>query len=109
MPVISEIEDNLTKLIYAEKYIAIKYFTSDCDICKALAPAFERFSNDAKFNNVIFVKIKADDNSIARQYITNYKASIMVSYKDGLLINSSTVASEKAMRSFLEELIENKS
>lgn len=109
MAVIEELDENLTRLIYAEKYIAIKYYTHNCESCKALAPAFEKFSNTKKYAEIVFVKILADKNPIASQYIISNKASIMVSYKDGLLINSSTVATEKAMQKFLDELIKNKS
>lgn len=109
MAVIEELDENLTRLIYAEKYIAIKYYTDNCESCRALAPVFEKFSMVKKYSEIVFVKIEASGNPVASEYIGRHQATIMVSYKDGLLINSTTVATEKELKAFLDELIENKS
>ncbi len=104
MAVIESKDEELGKLVYTEKCVVIKYYTKDCENCKTLNPVFEKFSNTEKYEKILFIRLNANENPVAQQFIKTQELPFMVSYKNGLLIESKTIASEKEMKHLLDNL-----
>lgn len=106
MAVIEGTDDTLRHLVYSKKYVVIKYYADDCKMCKELDPVFLQFSKNEKYTDMFFMKIKADNNPVAKKVIMEYDLPFMITYKDGHLVDSNPVTSDKEMIKLIEKLLE---
>ena len=104
MAVIISTEEELRKLIYEKPYVAVKYHNDNFPICQELFKSFTKLSNREKYKEILFVRINADENRIAQKLIEKDVFSFMAIYKNGLLIESKTISSEKDIKAVLDKL-----
>ncbi|HEX8517202.1 MAG TPA: thioredoxin domain-containing protein [Bacteroidia bacterium] len=103
---VKESSDNhLRKLGFNDKLTIVKYDNDTCAYCKQLEEPYEKLSNSAEFCEVLFLRIKASENPVARHEVELKKMPFISIYIQGLLIDCGCVRSEKGITRFLEKLI----
>ena len=106
MKVIEGTYEDLRNLIYKEKFVTVKYYSEDCEKCKVLTDVFKKYSEDKKYSEILFMRMNSEENPVAKRLISEQKLPFMSSFKDGLLIESTTVSSEKEIKKVLDNLME---
>ena len=90
--------------------IILKYHTDECGInCMKLIPVYERLSEETKYKSIVFLRINADSNPVAKTFILNKKAPIVTIYHKGRLVESRSVTNETEMTQLLNLLVNEKS
>jgi thioredoxin 1 len=106
MAVIRTTDDELRHLVYKHPYMAVKYHNDSFRACQELYPQYEKLSNQKKYKQIVFVRIDADENLIAKRIIEKDVFSFMSIYKNGLLVESQTISSPADIKSALNKLLD---
>jgi thioredoxin 1 len=87
--------------------MVVKYGAKWCGPCKAIAPAFERLSNDPRYSSLIlFVDV---DIETTPDLATMYDVSAVPTFqafKNGRIVNQFTGASEEKLKAMARKLVE---
>jgi thioredoxin 1 len=85
--------------------VILKYHTDDCgEPCTQLLPIYEELSEEKRYTNIVFLRINADDNPVAKEYILKKKQPIITLYHKGRLLESTTIGTKEEMISLLDVL-----
>ena len=86
--------------------VILKYHTDACgEPCNKLIPVFEQLSEDPKYDQIVFLRINADNNPVAKNFILNKKAPIVTIYHNGRLIESRSANNQDEMVQMLDMLV----
>ena len=105
MSVIDGTDKDLRSLLYQKHCVAVKYHSSSCERCKAFRPIFDALSRKSKYADILFVRMNADENPVAKKFINDRDMPFMGIYNNGLLLESTTVGSEEAITVLLDKLL----
>lgn len=104
MAITKSTDEDLRRLVYTHPYIAVKYHNDNFRACQELYPEYEKLSENIKYKDILFVRIDADENLIAKKIIEKNVFSFMALYKKGLLVESQTIASPEDIVKGLNKL-----
>ncbi|MES2767082.1 MAG: thioredoxin family protein [Bacteroidota bacterium] len=104
MPVITVNDTELRHLIYSKENAAVKYTSPTCEICKKLAPTYEEISNDPNYKSIFFVKIDANENPVAKEFLDERAMPLLVTYHKGVVMEASPAATEEDILRMLKKL-----
>jgi hypothetical protein len=85
--------------------MAVKYHNDNFIACQELYPEYEKLSRLDKYKDILFVRIDADENLIAKKIIEKDVFSFMCLYKQGLLVESQTISSPEDIIEALDKLV----
>jgi thiol-disulfide isomerase/thioredoxin len=86
--------------------VILKYHTDECgEPCNKLIPIFENLSEQAKYHQIVFLRINAENNPVAKNYILNKKAPIVTIYHNGRLLESRSAKDKDEMVQLLDMLV----
>ncbi len=105
MPVITTDDNELRHLIYSKENAAVKYTSPTCELCKKLAPTYEEISNDPTYKSILFIKIDADENPVAKAFVDERATPLLVTYHKGVVMEASPVATDDDIVRMLEKLL----
>ncbi|HYF01752.1 MAG TPA: thioredoxin family protein [Patescibacteria group bacterium] len=105
MPVRTADDDQLRHLIYSHDYAVIKYTSPTCEVCQALGPHYHDLSEQGKYSNFLFLKIDAEENPIAKQFLAERATPLMVTYKHATVLEADTVYTIEDMVKMLDKLM----
>ena len=105
MPVKQTTDIDLLVETAENQCVILKYHTDECgEPCTSLIPIFEKLSDDPKYRDIVFLRINADNNPVAKHFILNKKAPIVTIYYNGRLLESRTANNRQEMVKLLEIL-----
>ena len=107
---VAETHDSFLFLQVAEHdRVILKYHTKDCgEPCVKFIPIFEKLSRDARYKDIIFLVIDADDNPKAKERILEKKQPVITIYFKGKLLDSRHASTKEGVEELLEELLKVK-
>ncbi len=105
MPVITVDDNELRHLIYSKENTAVKYISATCAICKELAPTYEDFSNNKEYSSILFVKIDAKENPVAKEFLEERETPLLVTYHKGIVIEANPAATPADIQRMLQLLL----
>ncbi len=86
--------------------VILKYHTDECgEPCNKLIPVFEQLSNEGRYDSIVFLRINADNNPVAKNFILNKQAPIVTVYHNGRLLESRSADNKEEMVQMLDLLI----
>ncbi len=110
MAVTHTTDAHLVLEIASHPSVILKYHTDDCgETCKKLLPIYEALSGQKKYADIVFLRIDADENPVAKKFILKKKQPIVSLYHKGRLIETEYVGSEAELVKLLEVILEIRS
>ncbi|MBX0290013.1 thioredoxin family protein [Hymenobacter sp. HSC-4F20] len=104
MKVIDTNDEGLRTIIHDYPRVLAKFTSENCDVCDLLAPPFERFSKDARFQKTVFLRLDVDENPVARKMMDAKVAPFFVAYCRGRLMECDTLRTEEEVLNMLTHL-----
>jgi thiol-disulfide isomerase/thioredoxin len=104
---VHDVNDELLRQLTHEHLKVFAKFTSEgCDTCELLAPPFVKFSDDEEFKTILFVRLNADENPVAKKIMQEKVAPFFVSYCQGRLLECDMLTTEADVLGMLQRLRE---
>ncbi|GAB3823921.1 thioredoxin family protein [Pontibacter rugosus] len=105
MMTITESNDNdLRRLIFDKERVVVKFVDETCPLCKALAPAFARFSTDPTFKHITFVRMNAAENPVSSKEVKMSGTPFFAIYRHATLVDCGIISTEEALKELLLKL-----
>ncbi|GAB2782213.1 thiol-disulfide isomerase/thioredoxin [Hymenobacter luteus] len=104
MKVIDTNDIGLRTLIHDYPRVLAKFTSENCEVCDLLAPPFERFATEERFQKTVFLRLDADENPVARKMMAAKVAPFFVAYCRGRLLECDTLRTEKEVLEMLSKL-----
>lgn len=104
MKVIDTNDEGLRTLIHDYPRVLAKFTSENCAICDLLAPPFERFAMEDRFQKTLFLRLDSDENPVARKMMDAKVAPFFVAYCRGRLIECDTLHTEEEVLEMLGQL-----
>src|SRR5688572_5680526 len=106
MAVTHTTDAHLVLEIASHQSVILKYHTDDCgETCKRLLPIYEALSHQKEYADIVFLRIDADENPVAKKFILLKKQPIVSLYHKGRLLETKHVGSEAEMVELLEVIL----
>ncbi len=84
--------------------VVVKYFAGWCGNCKLFSPKYKRLSDDARFAEIKFIDVNAEENQEARKLAGVKNLPYFAVFKSGELVEGSATSKEEAVVELLEKL-----
>ena len=97
-------DEGLRQLTHERLKVFAKFTDDDCAICLALSPGFARFADEATYEGIVFVRLAADENPVAKLLMKERAAPFFVSYCQGRLLECDTRTTEADVQAQLDRL-----
>jgi len=97
-------DEQLRHLIHEHMKVFAKFTSENCAICDALAPPFTKFVDDPQNVSILFVRLNADQNPVAKKMMQEKIAPFFVSYCQGRLLECDALTEEAQVVAQLERL-----
>ncbi len=105
MSVITTDDNELRHLIFSKDHTAVKYTSPTCELCKKLAPVYEEISNKPSYQSILFIKIDADENPVAKVFVDERAMPLLVTYHKGVVMEASPAATDDDIVRMLQKLL----
>jgi len=92
-----------SKLAEHEKVI-VKYFADWCGTCKLFAPKYLRLSENARFQDIIFLEVNAEQNVASRKKARVDNLPYFATFENGELKEYFSTSLESKVEAMLEKL-----
>ena len=97
-------DEHLRHLTHEHLKVFAKFTSVSCAICQRLAPPFEKFAHEPGNEQILFVRLDANENAVARKMMLEKIAPFFVSYCQGRVLECDNLTSETEVRAQLERL-----
>lgn len=97
-------DEGLRTLIHDFPKVIAKFTSANCDICELLGPPFEKFSYNAAYQSVAFLRLDSDQNPVAKKMMDERVAPFFVTYYKGRMVECDTLKTEEQVRDMLNRL-----
>jgi thioredoxin-like negative regulator of GroEL len=104
MPVITATDESVREQISNNDCVFVAYISPACNVCRTLMPSIEKIATEPRYENIVFIKIDADENPVAKIEMHEKQLPFVVTYKKGLLIECETISTEYDVAKKLEKL-----
>ncbi|WP_223808737.1 thioredoxin family protein [Rufibacter hautae] len=98
-------DNELRSLIFEKERVIVKFIDKDCLICKALAPSFKEFSENAMYGDITFLQMDAAENPVSSKEVKLTGTPFFAIYYKGTLRNCALLSSKEDVREFLDQLL----
>jgi hypothetical protein len=106
MAVTHTTDAHLVLEIASHRSVILKYHTDDCGTpCDELLHIYEDLSDQKKYADIVFLRIDADENPVAKKFILQKKQPIITLYHKGLLLTSRNVGTKEEIIELLEVIL----
>jgi thiol-disulfide isomerase/thioredoxin len=105
MPVTTADDNQLRHLIFSHPYAVVKYTSPTCEVCQALAPHYVRLSDEDAYKDFLFLKIDAEENPIAKQFLAERATPLMVLYHNATVLEAKTAYTIEDIIAMLNTLL----
>lgn len=97
-------DEKLRHLIHEHLKVFAKFTSENCDICEALSPGFAKFVDAPENVGILFVRLNADQNPVAKKMMQQKVAPFFVSYCQGRLLECDALTTDAEVVAQLERL-----
>jgi thiol-disulfide isomerase/thioredoxin len=97
-------DEQLRHLIHEHMKVFAKFTSENCAACAALAPPFTKFIDAPENVGILFVRLNADQNPVAKKMMQEKIAPFFVSYCQGRLLECDALTEEAQVVAQLERL-----
>jgi hypothetical protein len=97
-------DEELRRLTHEHLKVFAKFTSENCDICELLAPPFIDFAGKENFKTILFLRLKSDDNPVAKKLMQEKVAPFFVSYCQGRILECDTLTDEQQVSDMLQRL-----
>ncbi|MES2767080.1 MAG: thioredoxin family protein [Bacteroidota bacterium] len=98
-------DEQLRFLIYSREYTSVKYTSPTCEICKNLAPEYDKLSKQQEYSSILFLRIDSGENPTAKQFLAEQATPLIVVYHKGVVVKAGSVTTVEDMEAILDELL----
>jgi thioredoxin 1 len=105
MCVFSTNDIDFIKSLKKNNLVIVNFFADWCMSCRIIDKVFIKLSEDKKYKNVVFLKMNAEKNPIARNIVAVDSLPFFSVFKKGVLIKSTSTSKEKIIKELIEFLI----
>lgn len=102
--VVDTTDAHLRRFTHEYPKVFAKFTADHCARCTELAPCFARFADDPTNKNILFVRLRADENPVAQQLVLKRDAPFLVSYCQGRLLECDVLTTEAEIMAQLARL-----
>ena len=95
----------LRTLIHDFPKVMAKFTSDNCATCERLAPPFEKFSLASTYASVVFLRLNADQNPVAKKIMEERVAPFFVAYCRGRIVECDMLTTEADVRAMLDRLV----
>lgn len=99
-------DEGLRQLTHEHLKVFAKFTSASCPICEMLAPPFARHADDEEFSHILFLRLNADENPVAKKIMQEKIAPFFVSYCQGRLLECDMLTTEEEVLGMLHRLRE---
>ena len=99
-------DEGLRRLTHEHLKVFAKFTSDSCPVCEQLAPPFARHADDEEFRNILFLRLNADENPVAKKIMREKVAPFFVSYCQGQLLECDMLTTEEEVLNMLQRLRE---
>jgi thiol-disulfide isomerase/thioredoxin len=104
LAIINTDDTGLRRLTHERMKVLAQFTSTNCTICEALAPVFEKLAGDEEYQGIAFVRLNSDENPVAKQLMQERSAPFFVSYTQGRLLECDTCSTEAEVLAQLDRL-----
>ena len=97
-------DETLRRLIHDHLKVFAKFTADNCAICESLALPFVNLADDAGYEGILFVRLNAAENPVAKHLMAEKAAPFFVSYCQGRLLECDNQTTEAGMLDQLARL-----
>ena len=98
-------DEGLRRFTHDHLKVLAEFTADDCDICKDLEPAFAKLAAEERYRAVLFVRLDAAENPVARHLMAEQSAPFFVSYCQGRLLECNTHMTKAEVQAQLDRLL----
>jgi thioredoxin 1 len=104
MPVQKITDAEFENQVSTHPKVVVKYYADWCGSCKLFAPKFNRLSGDARFSDVVFLDVNAENNPQARKKAGVTNLPYFAVFKNGQLVEAVATSKEEAVLELISKL-----
>lgn len=97
-------DEELRHLTHDHLKVVAKFTSLNCAVCEALAPPYTKFADDPAYVDIVFLRLNADENPVAKKLMQDKIAPFFVTYCQGRLLECDTFTQEAEVRGLLDRL-----
>lgn len=97
-------DEGLRHLTHEHLKVFAKFTSEGCDTCELLAPPFAKFADDKAYEPILFLRLNADENPVAKKLMQERVAPFFVSYCQGQLLECDSLTTEPQVKDMLDRL-----
>ncbi|WP_462249745.1 thioredoxin family protein [Ekhidna sp.] len=97
-------DENFNSAIKENKKVVVKYFADWCGSCRLFSPKFRRLSEDARFSEVVFLDVNAENNPEARKLAGVTNLPYFAVFDGGELVNGIPTSKEETVVDMINSL-----
>ena len=97
-------DEELRRLTLEHLKVFAKFTSENCDICELLATPFAELADKENFKSILFLRLKSDDNPVAKKLMQEKVAPFFVSYCQGRILECDTLTDEQQVSDMLQRL-----
>ncbi|MBB6611704.1 thioredoxin family protein [Pontibacter sp. Tf4] len=99
---------DLRQLLYKHDLVIVKFTDKECKVCKALAPSFEALARQTAYNEVLFLRMDANENPVSRKEVKVSSTPFIATYHKAVLLDCGLVSTREEITRMLTRLLEQK-
>jgi thioredoxin-like negative regulator of GroEL len=104
MAIIEATDSNFQDILKDNQKVIVKYYADWCGNCRLFKPKFKRLSEDARFGDVAFVDVNAEENPEARKIAGVDNLPFFAVFKDGKLVQGQPTSKEDAVVGLITQI-----
>ncbi|MBK0403291.1 thioredoxin family protein [Adhaeribacter sp. BT258] len=104
MPIKEATDQELRNLIFENPKVIVKFTKTDCPVCERMGRTYLKLSNQARYNDVVFLRMEASENPVSSQEVHLTGTPFFATYKNSVLATCKLISDEKELEELLTEL-----
>jgi thioredoxin-like negative regulator of GroEL len=102
--VLDATDQNFQTLLKDNSKVVVKYYADWCGSCRLFKPKFKRISEEARFSEVKFLDVNAEESPEARKIANVNNLPYFAVFKDGRLVDGFSTNKEEAVVELIEKI-----
>ncbi|GAB2525947.1 thioredoxin family protein [Rufibacter soli] len=98
-------DNELRSIIFEKERVIVKFVDENCGICKALAPAYKKLSENPTYQDITFLQLDSSENPVSSQEVKLSGTPFFAIYYKGTLRDCALLSTEEKVRKYLEKLL----
>ncbi|AKQ46743.1 thioredoxin [Rufibacter radiotolerans] len=98
-------DNELRSIIFAKDRVIVMFVDDNCQICKALAPAYKKFSENPTYQDITFLQLDSSENPVSSQEVKLSGTPFFAIYYKGTLRDCALLSTEEKVRKYLDKLL----